>query len=73
MLEFKDWMMLSKEEKIRQYVNLSESDKFLVRQGNYFDNDNNRNINQESEFIKEIDEMYNNFKQNNDNTTLWVV
>ena len=70
MLEFKDWMMLSKEEKIRQYVNLSESDKFLVRQGNYFDNDNNRNINQESEFIKEIDEMYNNFKQNNDNTTL---
>ena len=28
MLNFKDWMMLSKEEKIRQYANLSESDKF---------------------------------------------
>lgn len=70
MLNFKDWMMLSKEEKIRQYANLSESDKFLVRQGNYFDNDNNKNTNQESEFIKEIDEMYKNLKQNNDNTTL---
>ncbi len=69
MLNFKDWMMLSKEEKIRQYANLSESDKFLVRQGNYFDNDNNKNTNQESEFIKEIDEMYKNLKQNNDNTT----
>lgn len=63
MLNFKDWMMLSKEEKIRQYANLSESDKFLVRQGNYFDNDNNKNTNQESEFIKEIDEMYKNLKQ----------
>ena len=69
MLNFKDWMILSKEEKIRQYANLSESDKFLVRQGNYFDNDNNKNTNQESEFIKEIDEMYKNLKQNNDNTT----
>ncbi len=63
MLNFKDWMMLSKEEKIRKYANLSESDKFLVRQGNYFDNDNNKNTNQESEFIKEIDEMYKNLKQ----------
>lgn len=68
MLKFKDWMMLSKEEKIRQYADLSESDKFLVRQGNYFDNDNN--INQEGDFIKEIDEMYNDMKENKDNTTL---
>lgn len=68
MLKFKDWMMLSKEEKIKQYADLSESDKFLVRQGNYFDNDNN--INQEGDFIKEIDEMYNDMKENKDNTTL---
>lgn len=70
MIKFKDWMMLSKEEKIKQYVNLSDSDKFLVRQGDYFDNDRFKDAHDESDFIKEIDEMYKDLKENKDNTTL---
>lgn len=69
MLKFKDWLLLSKEEKIKQYNNLSDDDKFLVRQGDYFDTDNSKNVKYESEFIKEIDNMYNQLKEKN-NTTL---
>ncbi len=35
MLSFEDWLKLSVEEKGKRYKDLSDRDKFLVRQGYY--------------------------------------
>ena len=58
MLKFKDWIILSKEEKAKKYADLSDDDKFLVRQGDYFNLDDEADTKYDSEFIKEINKMY---------------
>ena len=37
MLLFEDWLKLSVEEKGKRYKDLSDRDKFLVRQGYYYE------------------------------------
>ena len=69
MLSFEDWLKLSVEEKEKRYKDLSDRDKFLVRQGDYYEDniiiDKNLEI-EIPDFLKDVewksDNQSDNFK-----------
>lgn len=62
MLTFKEWLELTSNEKSEGYKELSDSDKFKVRMGSYYDR--NDKIDISTIFMKEINKMYNEINNN---------
>lgn len=64
MITFKDWLGLSIDERKERYEDLSDKDKFKVRQGNYYleSTKNNEGIDTNTDFMKEINQAYKHYE-----------
>lgn len=72
MIAFNDWLKLPNEEKKIKYNDLSDSDKFKVRQGDYYERRNEK-IDTSTSFMQEINRLYKEIKtweENRNETTV---
>lgn len=68
MITFEDWLKLTDEEKKKRHGELSDKDKFKVRQGFYYDT-LLKKLDVDTPFMKEIDKLLND-EHHDSNTTL---
>lgn len=61
MITFNDWLKLPNEEKKIKYNDLSDRDKFKVRQGDYYEH-HNKKVDTSTPFMQEINGLYKEIK-----------